>query len=159
MAYTSAVTTSPIGSGAERISRNLGIFAGKCNVTDYDSGTLLEITGITRNFIASTVSGYTHGIIAVIPQGLSDEGLEFKWDYTTGAFNAYYPTSLSIPVTSGTAYGALSMVTAGGSITAAGKLAAVSAVGTLTAEVVAAEATALTDVGEISFIAIGFIRG
>ena len=154
MAYTSAVTTSPIGSGAERISRNLGLVMGKCNVTDYDSGTLLEITGITRNFIASTVSGYTHGIIAVIPQGFSDEGYEFKWDYTTGAFEAYYPTSITVPVTSA----APGVVVTWDSANCPTKLICTSKIGNVVMQGAAQEATGITDVGEVSFIAIGFIR-
>ena len=155
MAYTSAVTTSPMGSGAERISRNLGMFAGKCNVTDYDSGTLLEITGITRNFIASTISGYTHGILAVIPQGLSDAGYEFKWDYTTGAFEAFYPTAMTCPIKSNSV-GDSTLTWKSG---VEGQLYATSKIGNIVIQGAAKEATGVTDVGEISFIAIGFIRG
>ena len=154
MAYASAVTTSPMGSGSERISRSLGMFAGKCNVTDYDSGTLLEITGITRNFIASTVSGYTHGILAVIPQGFSDEGYEFKWDYTTGAFEAYYPTSMTMPVLSNTVGVAITWLSGA----APNQILATSSVGEIVIQGAAKEATGITDVGEINFIAIGFIR-
>ena len=154
MAYTSSVTTSPMGSGAERISRNLGIFAGKCNVTDYDSGTLLEITGITRNFITSTIAGYTHGIISVLPIGLSDNGYDFRWDYTTGAFEAFYPTAMTCPVTSGTVGVVLTWLSATPNL-----LIATSSVGTVVIQGAAKEATGITDVGEVSFVAIGFIRG
>jgi len=154
MAYTQAVTTGPMGKGAERISRSLGIFSGKCNVTDYDGGTLLEATGITRNFVAGNVSGYTHGIIAVMPQGLSDEGYEFKWDYTTGAFEAFYPTSMTMPVLSNTVGIAITWLSGA----APNQICATSSVGEIVIQGAAKEATGVTDVGEVSFIAIGFIR-
>ena len=153
MAYESSVTTSPMGSGAERISRSLGMFAGKCDVSDYGSGTLLEITGITRNFVASTISGYTHGIISVIAMGLSDNGYEFRWDYTTGAFKAYTPTAMTCPVVSNTLGAVLTWLSS-----TPNQLIATSKVGNVVISGVAKEEGGATDVGEISFIAIGFIR-
>ena len=146
MGYTASVS-SPL-KRAERISRSFGFYAGKCNVTDYDSGTLLEITGITRYFVTGGVSGFTQGIVAVIPTGVSDNGHTFEWDYTTGAFKAYKPTQIVI---SGSSTGVAVTYDS-----ALATLQAVSKEGTLISA--AAEETGATDVGEVGFIAIGFIK-
>lgn len=161
MAYTAAVTSPMVK--AERISRSFGFFAGKCNVTDYGSGTLIETTAITKHFKACGVSGFTHGLIAVIPTGMSDAGYSFEWDYTTGAFHAYTPSAVaswsgSIPVNSGAPGSALAFDSGGG----VAKLQADSAVGNIVFPVAAAaapgaEESGATDVGEVGFIAIGFV--
>ena len=143
MAYTATVT-SPMKQ-AERISRNLGVFVGKCDVTSYNS-TLAEITDITKHFVPSSVSGFTQGIIAVVPSGVSDNGHIFEWDYTTGAFKCYKPTQVAIiNSTEGTNVELVG-----------GQLAATAAATTISA--VAVEAADDTDCGEVGFIAIGFVR-
>ncbi len=145
MAYEVTVTT-PMKQ-CERISRSLGLLAGKCNVTTYNQ-TLAEITAITKYFVTGNVSGFTKGIIAVVPTGVSDNGHTFEWDYTTGAFKCYKPTNISVDSTLG---GQTLLWTSGDTA-----LHATSAVGSLVAE--AAEAANDTDCGEVGFIAIGFVR-
>lgn len=147
MAYI-ALITSPMKK-AERISRSFGFFAGKCNVTDYDSGTILEITGITKYFATGGVSGFTHGLVAVIPTGMSDNGHAFEWNYASGAFKAYTPTTITI---SGSGTGAGLTVDL-----ALNTVQAVSTQGTVVAA--GTEVSAATDVGEVGFIAIGFLKG
>jgi len=154
MAYEVTVTT-PMKQ-CERISRSLGLLAGKCNVTTYNT-TLVEITAITKYFVTGNVSGFTKGIIAVIPTGVSDNGHTFEWDYTTGAFKCYKPTAAttgSLTIIDSTGGTAVELV--------GGKLAATAASTTvsLTPMVAAAadEAADDTDCGEVGFIAIGFVR-
>lgn len=161
MAYTATIS-SPMNR-AERISRSFGFFAGKCNITSYHT-TLAEITGITRYFATGGVSGFTQGILAVIPQGVSDKGYTFEWDYTTGAFKCYKPTSitataLTIAVDSALSGSVLLFDSGGG----AGSLHATSAVGNIVVPAsaysnTATEASVDDDCGEVGFIAIGFVR-
>ena len=143
MAYTATVTT--VMKEAERISRSFGFIAGKCNVTSYNT-TLAEITDITKYFVPSSVSGFTKGIVAVIPTGVSDNGHIFQWDYTTGAFKCYKPTKIGIiDSTGGTA-----VELVGSSLAATGAATTLSSV--------AVEASDDDDCGEVGFIAIGFVR-
>lgn len=143
MSYTASVT-SPLKK-SERISRSLGIYSGKCDITEHAAvASLVEITAITKFFKTGGVAGFTKGIIAVVAEGLSDNGYEFRWDYTTGAFSCYLPTNIVIEGSS-----------TGAAITLnVDAIQAVSTAGTITA--VAALAGAV-DAGEIGFYAIGFI--
>ena len=151
MAYESTVAT-PL-SKCERISRSLGILAGKCNIPTYNT-SLLTITAITRYFVTGNVLGFTQGIIAVVPQGASSNGYLFEWDYATGAFKCYTPTAATIAVDSALSGASLLFDSGGG----AAALHATSAVGNITYAGVAAEASDGDDCGEVAFIAIGFIR-
>ena len=146
MAYDATVTSPMVA--AERISRSFGLYAGKCNIADYDSGTILEITAITKFFVTGGQSGWLHGLVAVTPTGVSDNGHTFSWDYASGAFKCYKPTQI---VFSGSSTGVA--VTWDSALTA---FQAVSKEGTTAAA--AAEETGATDCGEIGFIAIGFVR-
>ena len=65
----------------ERISRNLGILTGICDVTNYNS-TLVAITGIT---------GYFKTILSCIAEGTSDNGYLFTWITASLAFKCWYP--------------------------------------------------------------------
>lgn len=151
MAYSATVST-PL-SKCERISRSLGVLAGKVNVASYNT-TLIEITAITKYFVTGGVSGFTQGIIAVLPTGISDNGHDFVWDYATGAFKCYTPTAATIAVDSNVGAGAALLFASGGGTAA---LHATSAVGNFTYSGAASEASNDDDVGEIGFIAIGFI--
>lgn len=160
MAYTAAVTT-PLKQ-AERISRSFGMYAGKCNISEYNT-TLLEITGITRYFKTGGVSGFTGGIVAVVADQVSENGYLVQWDYATGAFKAYRPsnivaTTLGVAVNSDVSSGTIAVIYGSGEKV----LHATSGVGSL--DVVqaavtsaATEASNSDDVGEVSFYAIGFI--
>ena len=151
MAYTATVT-SPLAR-CERISPSLGIYAGKCNVTEYAT-TLVETTAITKFFKTSGVSGFTKGIISVVTHGVSDNGHTFEWDYTTGAFKCYKPTAATtVGIVNSTGGVAMEFNSAGGNIFAT------AAAGTLTiaSAAAASEAASAADVGSVSFVAIGFI--
>ena len=161
MADYSATVTTPLKQ-AERVSRSLGVYAGKVNVDNYNT-TLLEITAITRYFKTGGVSGFTGGIVAVVADGLSDNGHALRWDYTTGAFQAYKPTSvvattLGVVVDSDVSSGTIAVIYGSGE----SGLHATSGVGSLDVVQAAAsgagiEASTDDDVGEISFYAIGFM--
>ncbi len=145
--------TSPMGS-AERISRNIGVYAGKIDLTSYNT-TLIEITGITKYFKTGGVAGFTQGIVAVVCDPVSENGYAVQWDYGTGAFKAYVSSGVAIPVDSNVGAGATLLFESGGG---AGVIHATSAVGTITvANTVQVEAANDDDVGNIGFVAIGFI--
>ena len=158
MAGYSSIVTTPLKQ-TERISRSLGIYAGKCNIDNYNT-TLLEITGITRYFKTGGVSGFTGGIIAVVADQVSENGFLAQWDYTTGAFKCFAPlvgTTLQITVVTSAASGLfMELNSSAGTIVCSG------ANGTGTFDIPlgespATEANTDDDVGEISFYAIGFI--
>jgi hypothetical protein len=86
------------------------MFAGQCNVTNYNS-TLVAITGISGKF---------KDIISVV-SGASDSGFVFEWVDASNAFKVYYADYDAV------ADGAL------------------------------IEAADDTDVGSVSFVAIGFV--
>lgn len=184
-AYAATVST-PLNR-CERISRSLGMFAGKVNVTNYNT-TIAEITGITKYFVTGGVSGFTQGLIAVVPQGASDNGHIMQWDYNTGAFKCYKPTAAVTPtgtVTQPTFAGSAAVPTLavidstlGVNVELiAGQLAATAAATSLSVDTytpagvvsqptfagVASSAAAATeaaiddDCGQVGFIAIGFI--
>lgn len=152
MAYTASVS-SPM-KDAERISRSLGIYAGTVNISSYNT-TLVKITGITKFFVTGGVAGFTQGILAVVPTGISDSGFELRWNYATGAFNAYRPTNVDIPVDSNVGAGAALLFASGGGT---GALHATSAVGDVVLTASAQEAANDDNIGKCGFIAIGFVR-
>ena len=144
MAYESTVT-SLMGS-AERISRSLGMFVGKANVTSYNS-SLVEITGITKYFVDIGHTGdqavkYAKGVISCTPNGPSDNGHVFTWDSTKGAFKCWKPTTISMD--SAIAGQVLQVDAAGGT---GSELHCTSATGSIYAT--ATEAADNCDVGEI----------
>lgn len=161
MADYAASVTSPLGS-AERVSRNIGIYTGKFNLSNYNV-TLIKQTSITKWFKVSGVSGFTQGIISVVPSGVSDNGHTFEWDYTTGAFKAYKPsnvaaTTLGVLMDSDVSSAGIAVVYGSGD----NKLHATSGVGNLdvvqaAAANVAIEAANDVDCGEVGFVAIGLI--
>lgn len=164
----SATVQSPM-SGAERISRSLGVYAGKITISSYAT-TLVECTAITKYFvdIANTETAaalFPKGIVACVADGISESGFSWRWDATTGAFRCYYPTniastSFTVAVDSNVGAGAALLFASGGG---AGALHATSAVGNIlvaraAAEVAGSEANANDAVGAVNFMAIGFVR-
>lgn len=154
MAYESTVTS--VMKEVERVSQSLGMYCGKCNVTNYNS-TLIEITGITKYFISVDHTGtepvkYPKGVFAVTPNGLSDNGHMFEWDATNGAFKVYKPTSI---LQDSAISGQVLMVDAAGG-TGTEIHATNAAENNIYA--VAAEVANNCDCGEITFTAIGFVR-
>lgn len=150
MAFSVTVTSPQKRS--ERISRSMGIYAGKVSITSYNQ-TLVECTAITRYFKPTsnaTTGGYADGICTVQIDGPSSGGYLVKWDYTTGAFQCFAPTNL---VFSGSATGG--NVTWGSALGAVG-LAAASCPGAMQTAVV--EAAANTLIGTFGFVAVGFIK-
>lgn len=157
----SATVTSPM-SKPERISRSMGIYAGKVSISSYAT-TLVELTAVTKYFKPTsnaTTGGFTHGICSVQVDGPSSNGYLARWDYTTGAFKCYAPvagTTVTLPVNSNVAAGAALLFASGGG---AGALHATSAVGNITYAMVAAagsECAANIAVGTFGFVAVGFI--
>ena len=63
----------------------IGMYAGRCDLTNYNT-TGAEITAIT---------GKLKTRIAVLTDGLSDNGYIVRWDPTDKAFHAFYPTNSS----------------------------------------------------------------
>ncbi len=153
MANYAASVTTPMAQ-VERVSRSLGVIAGKVTVSNYNT-TLLEITGITKYFKASAVAGFTKGTVAVVSEGYSSNGYLVRWDNTTGAFRCFYAANaISIPVDSNVGAGAALLFASGGGAAA---LHATSAVGNITVAAAAAlEVAADVNIGDINFLAIGF---
>ena len=153
--------------GAERISRSMGVYAGKVTITSYDT-TLVECTAITRYFVPTgnaTTGGFAHGICSVQIDGPSSGGYIVNWDYTTGAFKCFNPTAVAsntgatIAVDSTVSGAALLFASGGG----AGALHATSAVGNMVAAIaaqtgVASQAAANSLIGTFGFVAVGFVR-
>ncbi|MBU2052502.1 hypothetical protein KKH13_04835 [Patescibacteria group bacterium] len=147
----SATVISPM-KNAERISRSLGVFAGKVTIASYAT-TLVKCSDITKYFYPTanaTTGGFTHGLCSVQIDGPSSGGFIVQWDYTTGAFKCYTPTTL---VYSGSATGGA--VTWGSALGRVG-MACASTPGTFQA--VAGEAVANDAIGTFGFVAVGFIR-
>lgn len=133
MTYTATTTVDQVR--AERISRNFGYITGTCNVTDYASGTLAEITDITKYFKT----------VKIVLADISDKGIIFRWSTTSKAFKCY---DLFDAFTSGQTASGSAVV-----INAAGKVLCANAGGGADMGV-----TAITDdVGQVRFIAFGLI--
>ena len=156
MAYVHTVT-SPM-KHAERISQNLGIYAGKVDVASYHA-TLVEISGITKHFVTGGVAGFTGGIIAVIPTGLSESGYAGEWNYDEGSFKFYKPTaSTTLSLTIASSAAAIPLYYA--NVTHAIVASSADGTGTVALPIVAAvgeEAATNDDIGAMGFVAIGFI--
>ena len=149
MAFSIAVT-SPM-KGAERISRSLGVYAGKVSITSY-SQTLVECTAITKYFVPTSSAAFQKGLMSVQIDGPSSGGYILSWDATTGGFRAYSPTTV---VFAGSATGA--GVTAVSGALGSWTLAAVSKEGTYVHVATQAEANVL--IGTFGFVAVGFVKG
>lgn len=148
----SATVISPM-SGAERISRSLGVFAGKVSISSY-SQTLVELTGVTRYFKPTsnaTTGGFGDGIVSVQIDGPSSGGYIVTWDYTTGAFKCYSPSGGGITVDSTVGGVALVWTSAYGNV-----VRGTSAIGTMISPA-ASEAAANSAIGTFGFVAIGFV--
>lgn len=76
-AYASTVT---VDIDDERISRQLSIMIGKCDITNYNT-TGAEITAITSKFI---------NLLVCVCDGLSDNGYLVRWNRTDLCFHAFY---------------------------------------------------------------------
>ncbi len=150
MAYTATVTVDVYK--AERISRNLGIVVGKCDITNY-SQTGTELTDITKYFKSAP---------RVIVDSTSDNGYLVRWNTTDKCFHAFYPVSAhshSFKMKSGTPtadveYDGSDLVTTGGGTIAEDTT--TSGVQDCTSQP-AVEVDDDVDVGEFNFIAIGVI--
>lgn len=157
MAYTASVTS--LLNKVERISKSLGVYCGKVNVTEYHA-TLLEITGITKFFKAVTHTGaepvkYPHGVLAVTPNGLSDNGHMFEWNATSGAFKVYKPTAMLMNSVIGATSAVVQADVAGGTGV---QFHATTCVTGAVIAAVGAEVANACDCGEVNFTAIGFAR-
>ncbi len=154
MAVYTASVTSPM-KHAERLSRSLGIFVGKVNVTGYNA-SLVEITGITRYFVDIAHTGaqpvkYAKGVVSCTPCGASDNGHIFEWNSTDGSFKVYKPTTINMDST--IAGQVVQADAAGGT---GFELHCTSATGSIYAT--ATEVATDCDCGEVTFVAIGFVR-
>ncbi len=135
----------------ERISRSLGVFAGKVTIDSYNS-TIVECTGITRYFKRTsnaTTGGFAHGICSVQLHGPSSSGYIANWDYASGGFKCYSPVGGGVTVDTALA-GAVVQWDSGAALHATSK------VGTLLGAV-GKELDNNTDVGEVGFVAVGLI--
>lgn len=82
MAVYASTTTLDIPR-VERLFRNLAVVPGKCDITNYNQ-VGAEITALTKKF---------KNIIRVICDGFSDNGFLVRWDVTDKCFHAFYPTA------------------------------------------------------------------
>jgi hypothetical protein len=164
----SATVISPMKQ-PERISRSLGVFAGKIAMSSY-SQTLVKLTAITKYFVPTgngTTGGFTHGICSVQIDGPSSAGYLVQWDYTTGAFKCFYADKATTPTGTVVLQASATMSAAGvpvlwnlgtaglGSTGTAGT--APITINAITAAA-ASQCAANVDVGTFGFVAIGFIR-
>lgn len=151
MAVYNAVVTSPLGS-AERVSKNMAIFAGRINLTNYNS-SLVEITAITKFFKTGGVATFTSGIMTVVCDEVTDQGYSVRWNPTSKAFQAF-SAAPTISVDSNVAGGSALLFASGGGATA---LHATSAVGTIAlASLLTVEVANDVNVGNFGFVAVGF---
>jgi len=144
MAYTAAVTL--MVPTPERISRNLGLVMGTCDIT-LDHSTGAEITDITKYF-KNTDN------LTIIVDGCSDNGHMVRWNPTDKCFHGYYPTKTQAAVTTDkltiTASGSAN-ITDGQSVTVDSTFR--SAVDQGAGDDVGDD----VDIGKVNFIAIGLI--
>lgn len=77
-----AATVTSLMDRAVKVDQvvGIGMFAGRCNVTNYNQ-TLAEIKAITDKF---------KDMIAVVTDGASDSGYVFHWVDASGAFKVYH---------------------------------------------------------------------
>jgi len=138
-----ATTVTIDGFRAERISRNLTLVSGICDLTNYNT-TGAEITDITDYFTK---------VLRCLVDGFSDNGYMVRWNTADKCFHAFYPRAAQAAVTSGkltiTASGAAN-ITDGQSVT-------VDSTFRSAVDVAAgSEVVNDVDVGEFNFIAIGY---
>ena len=164
----SATVISPM-KGPERISRSLGLYAGKVSISSY-SQTLVKLTALTKYFVPTsnaTTGGFTHGICSVQIDGPSSGGYLAQWDYTTGAFKCFYADAATNPT--GSVPLAASATMSAGGVTVlwnlgTGSLGSTGTAGTAPisigalAAAAASQCAANVDVGTFGFVAIGFVR-
>jgi hypothetical protein len=84
-AYASTITI--YSQGVERISRNMGILAGRIDITNYNT-TTVEETEITRLFRNSAKVGLEKGIISFHVSS-TEKGFILSFDKSTGKFKAF----------------------------------------------------------------------
>ena len=165
MAYTATVI-SPM-KHCERISRSMGIFAGKVSVSEYAT-TLVEITGITKFFKPTsnaTTGGFGDGIVTVQLEGPSSLGYLAQWDYTTGSLKCFYVDKATTPTGTVALTGSAAMSAAGVTVLwnqTTGVLGNTGTAGTAPIVINALVAAAASECGAINvgtfgFVAIGFI--
>jgi len=168
MAAYSATVISPM-KGAERISRSLGVFAGKVSVSNYHQ-TLAVITGITKYFVPTsnaTTGGFTHGIVSVEIGGPSSAGYIAQWDYTVGCLKCFYADKATTPTGNLVLAASATMSAAGVPVLwnlGTGGLGSTGTAGTAPITIGALAAAAASEVandvnvGTFGFVAIGFIH-
>ena len=167
MAAYAATVISPM-NGAERISRSLGVFAGKVAVGNYHQ-TLVEITAITKYFKPTgngTAGGFKDGICSVQFEGPSSAGILAQWDFTSGSLKCFYadkattPTGIITMVASATVSAANNPVYWNNGTGALGSTGTAGTTPIVIGALAAAAATELasdTNAGTFGFVAIGFI--
>lgn len=160
-----AVTVKSPMKGAERISRNLGVYAGQISISSYAT-TLVECTAITKYFVPvghtnATAAYFPHGIVSMVCDQLSDSGYAWRWDATTGAFYCFRPsaaTTLGVSIASSAA-GAVPLEFCSSSASLV--CSSAGGTGTLSIPLAADKAdqcSANDNPGTINFVAVGFIR-
>lgn len=82
MAVYAATTTLDIPH-AERMSENLGVTIGKCDITNYNQ------IGVEN----TVLTGQFQSIQRVITDGLSDNGYPVRWNTNDKCFHAYNSTT------------------------------------------------------------------
>lgn len=133
-----ACTITKIYPRAFKVFKPLKFMVGKADITNYNS-TKVKVTDITNQFDT---------LLAVVVDGVSDNGYLVKWDATAKAFKAFTPVNVIASTGVADANNTL-MKSAGGTLEVAGTGTAF--------QVPAAEVADDVDVGEVSFIAIGLV--
>jgi len=137
----------------EKISNNLGIISGECDLTNYNT-TGAEITDLTGKF---------KSILRVICDGMSKNGFIPRWNATDKCFHAFYPVTAhthTISLSATHAGGAIELVAEAdaSALGNAGGAARTGITGIDNATAAAGgEVANDVDVGEINFFAIGII--
>ncbi len=167
MAFSISVE-SPM-KGAERISRSLGVYAGKVSITSY-SQTLVECTAITKYFVPTsnaTTGGYKDGVISCQIDGPSSGGYLVRWDHTTGAFYCFAADKSTSPTGNLVLVASATMSAAGVPVLwnqTTGALGNTGTAGTAPITINALtqaggqQAVANALVGTFSFVAVGFVH-
>lgn len=99
-AYAATITLD--STRAERISRNLGILTGSCNITNYNT-TLAALTDITGKFTS---------VKQVLCDTVSTSGYHVRWISASSSFKAYVQTT-GVEVASDTAIGTFGFIAIG----------------------------------------------
>lgn len=165
MAAYAATIVTPM-KDAERISRSLGVYAGKCAVSNYHQ-TLATITAITKYFKPTGAAGsFSHGIISVDIVNPSELGYLANWDYTTGCFKCWYADKSTSPTGNLVLLASATMSVANNPVLWNNGTAGIGSTGTagtapITIGAIAAAAASQlgsdVNAGTFGFVAIGFI--